>query len=116
MPVTKDLRVTTIPDTTIERLLNRLPETMNQGRRLLALLGRRSKIITREVNQTCSIGNIADVAAYVNPYLHSEGLMIGCETPPDKIINKFGEPSNQFLWSIYDVRQSENDSDGVFTA
>jgi len=112
MPVSKDLRPKTIPDSDIERILNRLPESMNGGRRLLALTARRSHIPTREVNQTCSIGNIADVAMDVNPYLHNEGLMIGCDYPPEPIINKFGEKSNQFLWSMYDVTPAANDADG----
>jgi len=112
MPVSKDLRVSTIPDQTIDRILNRLPETMNQGRRLVALLARRSRLATREVNQTCSIGNIADVAIKVNPYLHNEGFIIGCDYPPVPIINKFGEESNQFLWSMYDVNPAANDADG----
>lgn len=112
MPVRNDLRVTTIPDPIIDRILNRLPETMNQGRRLVALLGRRSRLATREVNQTCSIGNISDIAADVNPYLHSEGYFIGCEPPDEPIINKFGEKSNQFLWSAYDVTPAANDAEG----
>lgn len=112
MPVSKDVRVTTIPDSTIDRILNRLPETMNQGRRLVALLGRRSRLATREVNQTCSIGNISDIAADVNPYLHLEGFFIGCDYPEKKIINKFGEESNQFLWSAYDVTPAANDAEG----
>ena len=112
MPVPKDLRATTIPEETIERLLNRLPENMNCGRRLLALTARRSHIPTREVNQTCSIGNIADIAVDVNPYLHNDGLMIGCDYPEKKIINKFGEETNQFLWSMYDVNPAANDADG----
>jgi hypothetical protein len=112
MPVSKDVRVTTIPDSTIDRILNRLPETMNQGRRLVALLGRRSRLATREVNQTCSIGNISDIAAEVNPYLHLEGFFIGCDYPDEPIINKFGEKSNQFLWSTYDVTPAANDAEG----
>lgn len=112
MPVSKDLRPKTIPDSDIERILNRLPETMNQGRRLFALTARRSHIPTREVNQTCSIGNIADIAIDVNRYLHVDGLAIGCDYPEKKIINKFGEESNQFLWSMYDVTPAANDADG----
>lgn len=112
MPVSEDLRVTTIPDTTLDRILNRLPETMNEGRRLVALTARRSRVPTLEVNKTCSIGNISNIAKRVNHYLHIEGLAVGCELPDEKIFNQFGERSNQFLWSMYDVAPAANDDGG----
>ena len=58
---------------------------------------------TGEVAHSCSIGNLSDVAHYVNPYIFRQGFMIGCEKPDAPIINKFGEKSNQFLWSVYKV-------------
>jgi hypothetical protein len=112
MPKAKDLPIVTIPDPVIDRILNRLPETMNQGRRLFSLLAKNSKVATRDVNRTCGIVNISDIAHDVNGYLYPEGYFIGCLPPDEPILNNFGEKSNQFEWSCFYTRLAANDSDG----
>ena len=91
-------------------VLSRMPDHMLQGRRMLEYLAQNPKSPTGYVAQACSIGNLSDVARYVNPYLVKDNLMIGCEKPLTPIINKFKEKSNQFLWSVYKVPQAANNS------
>ncbi len=91
-------------------VLARIPEHMLQGRRMFEYLAHQPKATTGNVAHHCSIGNLSDVAHYVNPYLVKDNLMIGCEKPLTPIINKFKEKSNQFLWSVYKVPQAANNS------
>jgi hypothetical protein len=90
------------------KILASLPLKMSQGRRLVQYLADNPKASSGYVSQNCSIGNISDVAYYVNPYLVEHGLMVGCEKPVVRVWNKHGE-SNQFIWSVYRVPEASND-------
>jgi hypothetical protein len=91
------------------KILDSLPSKMSQGRRLFQYLADNPKASSGYVSHNCSIGNISDVAFYVNPYLRKHQLMIGCQKPLIRILNKFKEQSNQFNWSIYQVPEAAND-------
>jgi hypothetical protein len=104
-----DLQVLKINDDLTATILDSLPSAMSQGRRLFQYLADNPKASSGYVSQNCSIGNISDVAYYVNPYLVRHQLMIGCEKPVVPVINKFKEKSNQFLWSLYSVPEAAND-------
>ena len=95
-------------DKTLE-ILSELPMHMLQGRRMVEFLSQNPKTSTGVIASECSIGNLSDVAHYVNKYLRKHNLIIGCEKPIKPILNKFKERSNQFLWSIYDVPSVAND-------
>lgn len=87
----------------ILEILKKVPQHMLQGGRMFEYLAQNPNSPTGYVAHHCSIGNLSDVAHYINPHIFKEGLMIGCEKPSEPIINKFGEKSNQFLWSVYEV-------------
>jgi len=91
-------------------ILNELPDHMLQGRRMVEYVAKNPKAPTGHVAQHCAIGNLSDVARNVNPYLFKHRLMIACEKPLQSIINKFKEPSNQFLWSVYELPEAANDA------
>jgi hypothetical protein len=93
----------------IATILESMPKDMSQGRRLVQYLADNPKASSGYVSHNCSIGNISDTAHYVNPYLRKHQLMVGCEKPVIRILNKFKEKSNQFLWSIYRVPEAAND-------
>lgn len=98
-----------LEDDKILEVLADLPPHMLQGRRMVEYLGQKPKTSTGELAHSCSIGNLSDVAHYVNPYLVKHNLFIGCEKPLRPIINKFNEESNQFLWSVHSVPEAAND-------
>ena len=101
----------TIQKGELDLIINQIPATFSQAVRLVKFLAWNPKAVTVEVNSSCSIGNISDVAHKVNPILHRHGYMIGCEKPLRAIPNKFGEPSNMFLWSIYKLTDAANDAE-----
>jgi hypothetical protein len=98
-----------LQDSKILSILEEMPAHMLQGKRMLEYVAQNPKSPSGYVSQHCSIGNLSDVARYVNPYLVKHSLMIGCQKPPMPIINKFKEKSSQFLWSIYSVPKAAND-------
>jgi len=105
---------TTIPPDRVDRLINSIPANFKQAHRLVAFLANNPRTVTVEANTACSVGNLSDVARKVNPYLWPLGYMIGCEKPARPIPNRFGESSNMYLWSVYEVPQKQDD--GVLIA
>ena len=101
---------TAIKKPLVLEITDAMPAHMLQGKRLFEYLSNHPKAPSGHVAQSCSIGNISDVAHAVNPYLRKHNLMVGCEKPLTPIINKFKEKSNQFNWSVYQVPQPANDS------
>jgi len=90
-------------------ILRSIPDTQLQGRRMFEYLSQRPETPTGILSAKCSIGNLSDIAHYVNPYIYQHKLMIGCDKPERALINKFGDATNQFLWSIYEI----NADDGI---
>jgi hypothetical protein len=90
-------------------VLRSLPSDFDQGHRMLNYLGYRPNSITGDVAHVCAIGNLSDVARNANSYLYKHGLIIACEPPSVKIKNRFGEDSNQYLWSVYRLPEAAND-------
>jgi hypothetical protein len=74
--------------------------TSKQQRRLVRYLLLHQRAVTVDVNRSCAIGNISDVAIKANKYLHQVGLFIGCETPPTPTPNRFDDASQMYLWYI----------------
>lgn len=80
-----------------------------QAPRLVRYLSANQKSPTVFVNSNCAIGNISDIAAVVNPVLYKHGLLVACEKPPKPILNRFGDPSNMFLWSLFRLDKASAD-------
>ena len=109
------MRPTTIPPDKLCRIINTIPASFKQALRLVEYLAERPRTVTVEANKACAIGNLSDVAHKVNPILYREGYFIGCEKPARPIPNRFGEASNMFVWSVFEVGKAAND-DGMGTA
>jgi|TARA_E500000331_G_scaffold82884_1_gene78638 hypothetical protein len=81
--------------------------------RLVRFLAKHPESITSSVNQQCAIGNISDIASCVNKKLYHHGFYITCQRPPVPVLNRFGEISNMFRWSLVEVPQ-HNWKEAVF--
>lgn len=106
------MKVKTLEADQLDTVLNRIPASFKQAVRLVEYLASHPKSPTVDANRSCAIGNLSDVAHKVNPYLYLHGLMIGCEKPVRPIPNRFDEPSNMYLWSLYEVQEAANDAAG----
>jgi len=100
--------VVTLSEDALNKVLNAIPESAKQARRLVSYLAKHSLCVTVEVNQACSIGNISDVARKINPTLAMFGLKIDCFPPVEKPLNKFNEPTDQHLWALFSIAGFEN--------
>lgn len=69
--------------------------------------------ITVKCNMACSVGNLSDTAAKINDRIYQFGLQISCDQPRKyllkKPVNKFGEETQQYVWSLYRLKQAAND-------
>ncbi len=110
------MKVTTIPPEKLPRVLNNIPHNFKQATRLVSHLSQHPQTVTVDANRICAIGNLSDVARKVNPFLWPLGYMIGCERPPIPLHNRFDEPSNMFLWSVFEVEKNTTDGDAVLLA
>lgn len=86
----------------INFLLRQIPEGSKQARRLIPALGRNPDSPTNRLNKGSGV-NLSHIRRTYNPYLIPYGYCIQCRTPPEPIINAFGEKSGQQLWGIYRV-------------
>ena len=86
-----------------------LPPHSLQARRMVEYLSISPYSPSGRVAHICGIGNLSDIARKANAYLFLLKLFISCERPSTPIINKFGEHSDQWLWSIYRVPEAAND-------
>jgi hypothetical protein len=70
---------------------------------------------TGVIAQGCSVGNLADVILKsINPKILPAGYFIACAKPPRQIINKFGQPAGDWIYSFYRATQeSANDGSSV---
>lgn len=87
----------------VQRALALIPAEFKQGRRLLAFLAQHPSPSTVEVNQSCAIGNISEVARRLNPLLYKCGLYISCCKPAVPLPNRFGEPSQMYTWHLHQI-------------
>jgi len=71
-----------------------------QGKRLADYLLEHGEVLTGEIAQACSIGNISCAASYIRPALQKRDLDIVARMPDERIPNQFGEPSMSHLWRI----------------
>lgn len=91
-----------LSDEEINFLLRRIPERSKQARRLIPALGRNPDSPTNRLNKGSGV-NLSHIRRTYNPYLIPYGYCVQCRTPPEPIINAFGEKSGQQLWGIYRV-------------
>jgi hypothetical protein len=70
--------------------------------RICRMLAAEHSVQTVRINTRCSVGNISDqVSKFINNRIADLGLYVTCTKPPYKIVNQFGQPSGQCLWSFY---------------
>lgn len=55
---------------------------------------------TGEISRACSIGNVSCAASYIRPSLEKRGLTITATLPDEKVLNRFGEPSQSHEWRL----------------
>ena len=96
-----------------DQFLDAISPTHHQAYRLINYLADNPRSVTVDVNRACAIGNISHVARKLNRMLWKHDLFIGCERPPMPLPNRFGEPSQMFLWSILATGEAANDSDTI---
>ena len=85
--------------------------TSNQQRRFIEYVASNPQSLTLAVNRATAIGNCSSIARRVNQKLMPLGYVIACVQPLDSISNRFGEPSNMFKWSLFELsKSSANDS------
>ena len=85
----------------LDFLLSQLNVGANQARRFLKKIGLMPDAETNQLNKGGGV-NLSSVAkAQINPKIEMHGYYVDCRKPHKKIINAFGEPSNQELWGIY---------------
>jgi hypothetical protein len=95
--------VTLTHDELIEVLKRIAPTGKEYGAaRIARMLAGEHSVQTVRVNTRCSVGNISDqVSKGINPRISDLGLYVACVKPPRQIVNQFGQPSGQMLWSFY---------------
>lgn len=96
-----------------DQLLDAISPTHHQAYRLVSHLADNPRSVTVDVNRACAIGNISHVASKVNRILWKHNLFIGCERPPMPVPNRFGEPSQMFLWSILATGNAANEAEFI---
>jgi len=85
--------------------------TSNQQRRFIRYVASNPQSLTLAINKATAIGNCSVIARRVNKKLMPLGLVIACVKPLDSISNRFGEPSNMFEWSLFELpKVAANDS------
>ncbi len=99
----KEPKPTTLDPAQSLKLIKIISPYASRCHRLIEYLSQNKQAPSGHVANACSIGNISDTASDINPSIYKEGYFIGCEKPLVRILNKFGEPSNEHLWSIYKV-------------
>lgn len=97
--------ITKLEPLELQSALETIPQKTGQAPRLIRYLSNNPKSPTVFVNTDTAIGNISDIAMKVNPALYKLGIMVACERPDTPILNRFGEPSAMFLWSIYRISE-----------
>lgn len=95
--------VTLGPDELTEVLKRVSPTGREFGAaRIARMLAGEHSVQTVRINTRCSVGNISDqVSKSINPRISDLGLYVGCAKPPRQIVNQYGQPSGQMLWSFY---------------
>jgi len=70
--------------------------------RICRMLAEEHSVQTVRINTRCAVGNISDqVSKFINSRIADLGLYVTCVKPPYKILNQYGQPSGQCLWSFY---------------
>lgn len=93
-----------LPEKKLNKILKSFPETANQEKRLVEYLATTpmpQQRITVLCNKATSIGNLSHVASKANPRLYKHSLFISCQRPAIRPLNKFGELSQMYEWSLY---------------
>jgi hypothetical protein len=102
-----------ITETELSKLLEKVsPNGIHyQPGRIVQLLAK-GPSRTGIVASRCSVANIADVVLRkINPKIMPMGFWVGCQRPPQIILNKFGQRAGDFIWQLNKVPKSANDGD-----
>jgi hypothetical protein len=105
--------VTSLTPAETQRLIDALSSSTQSAiaKRIVKLLAEQPRTLTVDVNRICSVGNISDqVARRINPTLSKMGYLVGCERPPQFPLNRFGERTNMFQWSIYKLPDCDTEA------
>ena len=85
--------------------------TSNQQRRFIRYVASNPQSLTLAANRASAIDNCSLIAKRVNKKLMPLDYVIACLPPVDSISNRFGERSNMFEWSLFELpKSSANDS------
>lgn len=105
--------VATLSSSETKRLIKALEANSRSSiaQRIVKLLAKHPKSLTVDINRECSVGNISDqVGKRINPIIKPLGYAVGCEKPPTFPMNKFGEQSRMYQWSIYKLPDCETEA------
>ncbi len=94
------IQLTLAEYTELEKLI---PESSKQFKRMVKHLAFNRDSITTQLCIACASVNLSDVARKHNHLIESAGYRVDCYKPPYRIDNRFGERSNQYLWSLYEL-------------
>lgn len=71
-----------------------------QAHRLVDYLLTCSGALSGEISRACSIGNVSCAASYTHPALEKCGFAIVATLPAERVVNRFGEPSQSHEWRL----------------
>lgn len=100
----------------IDTVQESIPKGFKQAQRLFCYLAKTKdgkERVTKFCNMKTSTSNLSDVARKLNPYLWKHCLQISCQKPSVLGVpqpkNQFGEKTDEYVWSIYHLRDAAND-------
>lgn len=71
-----------------------------QAHRLVDYLLTCPGALSGEISRACSIGNVSCAASYIRPALEKRGIALVATPPEQKVVNRFGEPSQSHEWRL----------------
>jgi len=80
-------------------------------KRFMLMVNKESRVPTGHINVKAKIQNVSDVRSEINNSLTPFEVIIKYEDPPTPILNGYGEPTGQKLYSLFKLREAANDSD-----
>lgn len=101
----------------IELICEGIPESAKCERRLFVFLATTRNPLDRystHCHNKASISNLSDVATDLNGHIRQYGLYAACNYPTriglPRRCNQFGEKSNDYIWSLFQMPTAANDS------
>lgn len=78
-------------------------------KRFVQMINQAARVPTGHINVKAKIQNVSDVRSEINNSLAPYSLVIKYEDPPTPILNAYGEPTGQKLYSLFKPREAAND-------